>query len=162
MSKRFLIGFAIAVVAIAVIIWRAAEATKGNHLDPITKIGKVRIRKVDENESIAVLDFSVDNRSDRKLVVRTVEGFLHAKDGSSADGSILAAKDLVNVFRNYPDLGEQYNPPFKAWDEVKPHERLDRMIGVRFDVPDSQIAGRKSIALQLEDISGIRVNLTAR
>ena len=69
MSKGFTIGFAITLVVIAIVVWRIADATKGNHLDPITKVGKVRIQKVDENESIVVLDFSVDNDSDRKLVV---------------------------------------------------------------------------------------------
>jgi hypothetical protein len=162
MSKGFGIGFAITLVVIAVIVWRIADATKGNHLEPKTKVGKLRIQKVDENESIAILDFSVDNDSDRKLVVRTVEGFLNSPDGSVTDGSIVAARDLENIFKNYPQLGDEYNPPFKAWDEVKPHERLDRMIGVRFDVPDEKLARRKSIDLRLEDLSGIVVDVQTK
>ncbi len=162
MSKAFGVGFAVALVVLAFLGWRIVDSTRGNHLDPVTKIGKVRVQKVDENESIVILDFSVDNASDRKLVVRTVEGFLNERDGSSVDGSIVAAKDLGNVFRNYPELGDQYNPPFKAWDEVKPHERLDRMIGIRFDVPDEKIAQRKNLLLRLEDISGVRVDLTTK
>ena len=59
-------------------------------------------------------------------------------------------------------MGEQYNPPFKAWDEVKPHERIDRMIGVRFDVPDDKLAKRKDIDLRLEDLSGIVVNVKTK
>jgi hypothetical protein len=104
----------------------------------------------------------VDNQSDRKLVVRTVDGFLNERDGSSVDGNMVAAKDLANIFRNYPALGDQYNAPFKAWDEVKPRERLDRMVGIRFDVPDSKIAERKNFLLRLEDISGVRVDLTTQ
>ena len=143
-------------------MWRIADATKGNHLDPIAKVGKVRIQKVDENESIVVLDFSVDNDSDRKLVVRTVDAQLDSPDGSTTDGSVVAAGDLANIFKNYPLMGEQYNPPFKAWDEVKPHERIDRMIGVRFDVPDDKLAKRKDIDLRLEDLSGIVVNVKTK
>jgi len=161
-SKGFTIGFAITIVVIAIVIWRIADATKGNHLAPITKVGKVRIQKVDENESIVILDFSVDNDSDRKLVVRTVDAQLDSADGSSTDGSVIAARDLANIFKNYPQMGEQYNPPFKAWDEVKPHERIDRMIGVRFDMPDEELAKRKDIDLRLEDISGIVVNVKTK
>jgi len=161
-SKGFGIGFAITVAAIAGAIWWLADATKGNHLDPITKVGKVRIQKVDENESIVVLDFSLNNDSDRKLVVRTVEASLDSPDGSTTDGNVVAAADLLNIFRNYSELGEQYNPPFKAWDEVKPHERIDRMIGVRFDMPDDKLAKRKDIDLRLEDLSGIVVDLKAK
>jgi hypothetical protein len=159
MSKAFGIGFAVTAVAIPLLVWWALASTKGNHLAPVAKIGKVRIQKVDDNESIVVLDFSVDNDSDRKLVVQTVTSHLDSPDGSSTDGSIVAARDLDTVFRNYPDLGEKYNPPFKAWDEVKPHERLDRMVGVRFDVSDDKLARRKDIDLALQDISGTVVDL---
>lgn len=162
MSKSFGIGFGITAVVIPLLVWWALAATKGNHLAPITKIGKVRLQKVDENETIAILDFSVDNQSDRKLVVRTVESQLDSPDGSHVDGNIIAARDLDNVFRNYPVLGERYNEPFKAWDEVKPRERLDRMIGVRFDASDAQIAGRKDIDLRIEDISGTVVDLKTK
>jgi hypothetical protein len=75
---------------------------------------------------------------------------------------MVAAKDLALIFKNYPDLGEQYNPPLKAWDEVRPHERLDRMVGIRFDVPDSKIAGRKNFTLRLQDISGVMVDLKSK
>jgi hypothetical protein len=149
-------------VAIAFVVWRIGVATKGNHLAPITKVGKVRVQKVDEEESIVFLDFSVNNDSDRKLVVRTVEAHLDSPDGSSTDGNVVAARDLDNIFKNYPALGDQYNPPFKAWDEVKPHERIDRMIGIRFDVPDAKIANRKDFDLRLEDISGIVVDVKTR
>ena len=162
MSKGFAVGFAITFVVIAVVIWRIADATKGNHLAPITKVGKVRVQKVDDNESIVVLDFSVNNDSDRKLVVRTVESHLDSPDGSTVDGSVISAHDLDIVLKNYPELGGQYNPAFKAWDEVKPHERIDRMIGVRYDVPDEKIARRKDIDLRLEDISGIVVDLKTK
>jgi hypothetical protein len=161
-SKGFAIGFAITLAVIALVIWRIAAATKGNHLAPITRVGKVRVQKVDDNESIVILDFSLNNDSDRKLVVRTVESHLDSPDGSSVDGSVIAARDLDNVFRNYPELGDKYNPPFKAWDEVKPHERIDRMIGIRYDVPDAAIAKRKDIDLRLEDISGIVVDLKTK
>jgi hypothetical protein len=159
MSKSFGIGFAVTAVAIPLLVWWALASTKGNHLAPVTKVGKVRIQKVDDNESIVVLDFSVDNGSDRKLVVQTVTARLDGRDGSSVDGSIVAARDLDIVFRNYPEMGERYNPPFKAWDEVKPHERLDRMVGIRFDVPDEKLAKRKDIDLALQDISGTVVDL---
>lgn len=162
MSKGFAVGFAITVVVIALVVWRLFDATKGNHLAPVTKVGKLRIQKVDQNESIAIFDFSLDNDSDRNLVVRTVNAYLNSPDGSVTDGSIVAARDLENIFRNYPQLGEQYNPPFKAWDEVKPHERIDRMIGVRFDVPDEKLARRKDLDLRLEDLTGVTVDLRTK
>jgi hypothetical protein len=124
-------------------------------------VGKLRIQKLDENMSVVILDFSVDNDSDRKLVVRTIDATLDGTDGSSTDGHVIASRDLLNIFKNYPEL-EQFNPPFKAWDEVKPHERIDRMIGMQFDVPEDKLAKRKDIDLRLEDLTGVSVHVLTK
>ena len=54
MSKPFTIGFGIAAVLIAFLIWRGFVETKGNHLEPTGKIGKIRAEKVDDNEMIVI------------------------------------------------------------------------------------------------------------
>jgi hypothetical protein len=153
-SKPFAAAFAIALIVIAFLVWRGFVETKGNHLAPDGKIGKVRVQKVDENESVMVLDFNLRNASDRPMIVRSVEVILDEADGSTATGSPVAAADLANVFRNYPGLGEQYNAPLKARDKVPPRDSLDRMVGVRFDLPDAAIEKRKGVTLKIEDITG--------
>ncbi|HVW84999.1 MAG TPA: hypothetical protein VHB50_09970 [Bryobacteraceae bacterium] len=162
MSKPFGIGFGVALAVILVIVWIAYARTKGNHLEPMGKIGKVRTQQVDENEMFVILDFSLQNDSDRQMVVRSVESSLEMPDGSSVDGHVVAAKDLDNVFKNYPMLGEQYNPPLRARDVLRGHERIDRMVGVRFDVPESEFGKRKDLALRIEDITGPVAELKTR
>jgi len=154
MSKAFGIAFAVALVIIAFLVWRGFVETKGNHLEPTGKIGKVRAQKVDDNEVIMILDFSLKNDSDQEMVVRSVEASLDAADGSTVTGAMVAARDLDNVFRNYPALGEQYNTALKARDSVKGHESLDRMVGIRFDVPEDTVLKRKDVVLRIEDITG--------
>jgi len=114
----------------------------------------VRAQKVDDNEVIMILDFSLKNDSDQEMVVRSVEASLDAADGSTVTGAMVAARDLDNVFRNYPALGEQYNTALKARDSVKGHESLDRMVGIRFDVPEDTVLKRKDVVLRIEDITG--------
>ena len=105
MSNAFKIGFAVTIVLIAFLVWRGFVATKGNHLEPIGKIGKVRAQKVDENEVVVVLDFNLKNDADVPMIVRSLEASIDEPDESVIEGKILAAADLANVFRNYPDLG---------------------------------------------------------
>ncbi|MGD1073886.1 MAG: hypothetical protein ABSB15_27555 [Bryobacteraceae bacterium] len=154
MSNAFKIGFGVTLVVIAFLVWRGFVATKGNHLDPVGRIGKVREQKVDDNEVVVVLDFNLRNDADLPMIVRSVEAGIDAPDGSVIDGKAIGVADLANVFRNYPDLGEQYNPPLKARDELKAHDSIDRMVGFRFDVPEDRVLKRKDIFLHIEDITG--------
>src|ERR1700683_2863688 len=102
MSKPFGIAFAVTVVIIALLVWFGFVRTKGNHLDPVGKIGKVRAQKVDDNEVVVVLDFKLRNDSDIAMVVHSVEADIDAADGSVVNGKMVAVADLSNVFRNYP------------------------------------------------------------
>jgi hypothetical protein len=162
MSKAFGIAFAAAIVVIALLVWRGFVSTKGNHLDPVGKIGKVREQKVDDNEVVVVLDFNLRNDSDVAMVVRSIEGSIDAADGSVINGSMVSVADLANVFRNYPNLGEKYNPPLKARDQLKAHDSIDRMVALRFDVPEEAVLKRKDIVLHIEDITGPVAELKAK
>ena len=162
MSKAFGIAFAAAIVVIALLVWRGFVSTKGNHLDPVGKIGKVRAQKVDDNEVVVVLDFYLRNDSDVAMVVRSIEGSIDAADGSVINGNMVSVADLANVFRNYPNLGERYNPPLKARDQLKAHDSIDRMVALRFDVPEEAVLNRKDIALHIEDITGPVAELKAK
>jgi hypothetical protein len=153
-SKAFIAAFAIALAVIAVLVWQGFVGTKGNHLEPTGKIGKVRAQKVDDNEVIAIVDFKVTNDADIAMVVRNVEASIDTADGSAVSGAIVAGSDLANFFRNYPAIGEQYNPPLKARDTIAGHETVDRMVGIRFDVPEETMQNRKDIVLRIEDITG--------
>jgi hypothetical protein len=162
MSKPFAVAFGVALAVIALLIWQGFISTKGNHLEPAGKIGKVRAQKVDDNEMIVIIDFNMKNDADIAMVVRNVESSIDLADGSSVNGNIIAGKDLANFFRNYPDVGDQYNPPLKARESVAGHQAIDRMIGIRFDVPEDAMQKRKNIVLKIEDITGPVLELKAK
>lgn len=154
MNKPFTIGFGVAAVLIAFVIWRGFVETKGNHLEPTGKIGKIRAEKVDDNEIIAIIDFNLRNDADIEMVVRGMEADLTMADGSTVKGSMIAAPDLDNFFRFYPNIGEKFNPPLKIRDVLAGHQSTDRMVGIRFDVPEEVWVKRKGISLRLEDKTG--------
>jgi hypothetical protein len=153
MSKPFGIAFGVAVAVIAVLVGIGFHTTKGNHLAPVGAIGKLRTLKIADDITLMVVDFNVKNDSDRDMIVRTVDGTIDTTDGAQQSSSVSAA-DAVEAFRDYPLLGEQYNPVMKARDVVPAHRVLDRMVCLRFDVPYDKVEARKAFTLHVEDVTG--------
>lgn len=153
MSKPFGIAFGVAVVVIAILIGIGFHTTKGNHLEPVGAIGKLRTMKVADDITLMVVDFNVKNDSDRDMVVRTVDGTIDTADGPQQSSSVSAA-DAREAFRDYPLLGEQYNPVLKERDVVPAHQILDRMVCLRFDVPYEKVEARRGFTLHVEDVTG--------
>jgi hypothetical protein len=160
MSKAFGITFAAAVVVIAGLIWFGFANTEGNHLAPTGSIGKVRTVKATDDVTFMVIDFKVKNDSDRDMIVHSVETAIDTADGNTVMGSGVAGADIKNAFKNYPLLGDQYNPVLKERDTIPAHQAVDRMVGVRFDVPADKVKSRKRLVLRVEDVTGPVVELT--
>jgi hypothetical protein len=159
LSKGFGIGFGVMAAVIVVVLWYGFAATKGNHLAPVGKIGKVRVQKVDDNISFVVIDFNMKNDSDRDMIVHSVTVTVDGPEGSM-DGSAVSARDLEGAFKSYPELGQQYEPVLKERDRIPAHQELDRMVGARFDVPVEQLEARKKLTLKVDDVTGVEFVLT--
>jgi hypothetical protein len=160
MSRAFLITFGAAIAVIGVLIWVGFANTKGNHLAPTGSIGKVRTVKATDEVTFMVIDFKVRNDSDRDMIVRSVESAIDTADGGTVAGGGVAGADIKSAFRNYPLLGDQYNPILKERDTIAAHQQVDRMVGVRFDAPFDKVESRKRVILRLEDVTGPVVELT--
>jgi hypothetical protein len=154
MSKPFGIAFGAAILVIVILLWVGFANTKGNHLVPTGNIGKVRVQPRDDNMAMVLLDFNLNDDSDRPMIVRSIEASIELPNGQTVTGTPFAAADVQNVFRNYPMLGEQYNPPLKARDEVPPHGRIDRMVGISVKAPPAEVEKWKHVILHVEDVTG--------
>jgi len=154
MSKQFLIFFGVGVVAIVIAVATILTANKGSHLELKGKILKVRTGALSDQDSIAVLDFRVENPSNVPFVVREVDVTLEKKDGSMAEGITVAKGDLKQLFRYNRFLGDQYNDALTIKDTVPPHGMVDRMVAARFDVPNKDLEASKAIHLSIQDMDG--------
>jgi hypothetical protein len=159
-SKPFGIAFAAAVVVIAVLVWTGFVRTAGNHLAPTGAIGKVRTIRASDDLTYMVIDFNVQNDSDRDMIVRSVESVIDTADGGTLMGSPVAAADAAAAFKSYPVLGEQYNPVLKERDVIPAHGFVDRMVGLRIDAPSETVENRKRVTLRVEDVTGPVLELT--
>ena len=159
MSKGFGIGFGVMAALIVGFLWYGFATTKGNHLAPVGKIGKIRVQKVDDDVCFVVIDFNVKNDSDRDMIVHSVAVTIDRPEGFM-DGLGVSAKDLEGAFRSYPELGQQFNPVLKERDSVPAHQELDRMVGARFDLPVDKVLERQKLTLRVTDVTGTELLLT--
>jgi hypothetical protein len=158
-SKVFLITFGCAVVVIAALIWLGFAKTAGNHLAPAGSIGKVRVVKASDDSTFMVIDFNISNDSDLAMTVHSIETNVDFPDGTTAPGSAASSTDMPMAFKNYPLLGEQYNPVLKDRDVIPAHQRVDRMVGISIDVPFDKVEKRSDVRLRVEDATGPTVEM---
>jgi hypothetical protein len=153
-SKRFLIFFGVGIVIIAIAVVTILSANKGSHLELKGKILKVRTGALSDQDSIAVLDFRVENPSNVPFVVREVDVSLEKKDGGMAEGVTVAKDDLKRLFQYNRFLGDQHNDALTLKDTVPPHGMVDRMVAARFDVKEQDLEASKAVHLSIQDVDG--------
>ena len=154
MSKQFLIFFGVGVVVIAVAVYAVLFTHKGAHLELKGEILKIRTGALSDQDSIAVLDFRVENISDVPFVVRLVEVTIDKRDGGTAESAIISKMDLHQLFQFNRFLGDQYNESLSLKDKISPHSTVDRMVAARFDIPNKDLEGAKAIHLSIQDLDG--------
>ena len=154
MSKRLLIFFGVGVVAVVIAVVVILSANKGAHLQLQGKILKVRTGALGEGNSIAVMDFRVENSSDKPFVVRNVEITLEKPNGEMLDGVTVSKSDLKQLFQYNRFLGDQYNEGLGLQDKVAPHSTVDRMVAAHFEVSNEDLEKAKAVHLSIQDVDG--------
>ena len=153
-DKRLLttsgIGLALILVAIGVIFY----LQRGAHIELKGSILKVRTQALDENSSVAVVDFRFVNPSDYSFVVRTVTVSVTDGNGRSSDGAEVSEVDAKRLFQYYPLLGQKYNDSLLMRDKIPAHQSQDRMVAARFEIPVQQLDARKRLSIRIEDVDG--------
>ncbi len=144
------IGIVAVVIGVLVIFY----VQRGAHVELKGSVQKVRTLALDENSSAALIDFRVLNPSDYPFVVRQVDVTLVEPGGKTLDGMIIADVDTERLFQYFPALGQKYNPSLVIKTRVKPHESMDRMLAVRFDVPEKDLQARQGLRVRIEELDG--------
>src|SRR5271154_286957 len=154
MNRRLLIFFGLGVVAIAIAVVVILSANKGSHLELIGKILKVRTGALGEGNSIAVMDFRVQNPSDKPFVVRDVQITLEKPNGEMVDGVTVSKSDLKQLFQYNRFLGDQYNDGLGLQDAIAPHSTVDRMVAAHFELSEADLEKNKAIHVSIQDVNG--------
>jgi hypothetical protein len=144
------IGLGLIAIAIGVIFY----IQRGAHIELKGSVLKVRTQSLDENSSVAVVDFRFVNPSDYTFVVRGVTVTVKDGEGNSAEGAEVSEVDAKRLFEYYPTLGQKFNDSLLMRDKIAPHESQDRMIAARFDIPAQRLNARKELRIRVEEVDG--------
>jgi hypothetical protein len=154
MSSTFMKAFAIGVALVAIAVTGILYMQRGARVGLTGGVLKVRTAPLDDNSSVAVLDFRFANPSNVRFVVRNVTVVLEDKDGKQYDGRTISEMDAKRLFDGLPLLGQKYNTTLLMRDSIPSHASEDRMVAARFEAPESRLEGRKRFLLRIEDVDG--------
>jgi hypothetical protein len=154
MSKSILIAMAAGIVVLAVAVGAIFRVQRGAHIELIGKILKVRTAPIDEDSSVAAVDFRVTNPADYPFVVQKVTLTAIGPGGGRTEGDTISEMDAKRLFDAIPLLGPKYNQTLLIHERVPPHTTIDRMASARFEVPDSKLQARTNLILRVDEIDG--------
>ena len=162
MSKQFWMFMLIGLAIVAAGLGFLYLGTKGNHLELTGTILKVRVMPLSDVASLVIVDFRVSNPSDVPWVMKGATLTLDPASGATLDGMTVSKSDIENVFKYNPILGPKFNDVLGIKDRIAPHQRMDRMVGARFEIPESQAEDRKAVHIHFEEIDGVTADLTEK
>lgn len=153
-EKPFLVAFGVGLAVIAAAVAGILYMQRGAHIELQGAILKVRTLAMDENSSVAVIDFRFANPADYPFVVRTVTVIMEDQAGRVLEGATVSEPDAKRLFEYYPLLGPKYNRSLVLRDRIPPHHSEDRMIAARFEVPVTLLDARKHLTVRIEEVDG--------
>ncbi len=154
MSKQILIFAGLGLVALAIAVVVILAGNKGAHLQLEGKILKVRTGALGDGNSIAVMDFRVNNPSNVPFVVRDVDISLEKSNGEMTEGVTVSKADLKQLFQYNRFLGDQYNDGLGLQDTIAPHSTVDRMVAAHFEVGEQDLEKAKAVHVSIQDVDG--------
>ena len=154
MRNSFLVAFGIGLAIIALAVGGIFVMQRGDRIELPGKILKVRTAPLDEDSSIAVIDFCIANPSNILLEVRDVTVEMEDKQGKSYLGQSVSETDANRLFEGLPVLGPKFNPTLVLRDRIGSHGSADRMIAARFQAPMALLDGRKRFIVRIEEVDG--------
>jgi hypothetical protein len=162
MSKSFLTALVIGIAVIAVAITGVLYMQRGARVGLLGSVLKVRTAPLDENSSVAVIDFRYRNPANDPFIVRTVTVILEDADGNQYNGATVSESDAKRLFEGLPLLGQKYNDTLVMQDKIPSGASADRMVAARFEAPEGRLEKRKRFLLRIEDVDGPVTEFTER
>jgi hypothetical protein len=162
MNRNFLAAFGIGLGLIAVIVGGVLYMQRGARVGLAGSFLKVRTAPLDDNSSVAVIDFRFRNPGDVNFVVRGVTVMLEDASGNQVEGRTVSESDAKRLFEGIPLLGQKFNDTLVTRDKVLAGAAQDRMVAARFEVPEAKLEQRKRLLVRIEDVDGPITEITEK
>jgi hypothetical protein len=148
------VALVVGLVVVAIGVGGVFYMQRGAHVELKGAVLKVRTQVMDENSSVAVIDFRFVNPSNYPFVVKEVTVSIVDKDGKTLEGQPVSELDARRLFEYFPQLGQKYNPSLMMRDKIMGRQSMDRMIVSRFESPEAVLEGRKALTVRIVDVDG--------
>ena len=145
-----LAGLAGAGLLVAALYWIASGKTARVE----GSITEVRTLGMDENSSVAVVDFEFTNHSEALVMIGDRDLVVVDQNNGVHESYTLKTYDLRQLFRYFPALGEIKHEPVVHRTEIPSGESLHGMIAARFEIPKHEIDLRREIIFRVTDVDG--------
>ena len=128
----------------------------------VGNIGKIRTVPLEDNSSVVVLDFHIQNPGNVLFAVRSVTVLLEEKDGKQYEGRTVSEMDAKRLFEGLPLLGQKFSDTLVERDRIPGHTAQDRMVAARFEAPESRLEARKRFLIRIEEVDGFVSELSEK
>ena len=155
MKNPLVISFGLAVLIVIAVVAGIFFVQRGAHLELRGQVLKVRTAPLDENNSVAVVDFRFLNTADYEYNVYKVTVIVDDKSGMMIEGMTISDLDAQHLFEGIPLLGQKYNPSLIVRHRIPPRATEDRMIAASFPVPVAQLEMRRGLTVRVEEAEGV-------
>lgn len=154
MSRQGLLYLLAGLAVVAVLIAGFVYLNRGNHLELSGAITDVRTLALDENASLLVVDYRIQNTSDVSLVVRKVDITIHDVSGRWVATDPVAEVDARRMFEYYPALGPKRHSSLGMRARVGAHQAVEAMAVSRLELPEPALKQRQDVEIRIEDVDG--------
>ncbi len=118
------------------------------------EIVKVRTLGMDQNSSVAIVNFSVHNTSDNRLLIEKHYLEVVDQNGDRHRGMVISMDDIDRLFQYYPALGGMEFEPIRNETRLEPGESLRGLAAARFEIPKHELDMRQEIIFGVQDRRG--------
>ena len=160
MNRTFAITFGVGIAVVAIVVAGVLLMQRGARIGLLGEVLKVRTSELDENSSVAVVDFRIQNPSDVLFAVRSLKVLMEENDGKLYESQVVSELDAKRLFENLPLLGQKFNETLIMNDRIAARSSMDRMVAARFEAPDSRLQARKRLVIRIEEVDGQVSELT--
>lgn len=124
------------------------------------EITEVRTLAMDEASSVAVVNFTGVNTSDRIVFIHQREVTITDENGAAHIGLPVQVADIQNLFEYFPILGGMKDAPLLPRTEVEPGAELRGLVAARFDLPKHELDARQSLVVKFYNELGRSTELS--
>lgn len=142
---------AIALLAVGAVALGALFLTRGPQARLAGEITQVRTLSVEENASVAFVNFRVENVTPHPFVAYDRRLEVIDAQGDRRIGRVVQSYDLQDLFKYFPEIGGMKDEPLLHEGKIESGETRGALIAARFEISKEMLDGRKQTRLRLVD-----------